>query len=127
MAGKCPVCGAPLNEGICEYCGYSEKKEQAVESVVREKVVSSEGASDSQARETNVNVRVVRESAKSKVVALLLCIFFGVLGFHRFYVGKIGTGIIYLFTAGAFGIGWIIDIVSIATGSFTDNYGGVLK
>ena len=65
-------------------------------------------------------------NAKSKMVALLLCIFLGGLGFHRFYVGKIGTGIIWLLTGGCFGIGYIVDIVMIATGKFTDKAGNAL-
>ena len=63
-------------------------------------------------------------NAKSKMVALLLCIFLGGLGIHRFYVGKIGTGIIWLLTGGC--IGYIVDIVMIATGKFTDKAGNAL-
>ncbi|WP_195985560.1 NINE protein [Clostridium sp. D33t1_170424_F3] len=66
-------------------------------------------------------------SPSSRWVALILCIFLGTLGIHRFYVGKIGTGILYLLTGGAFGIGWIVDIIMIACGSFTDSYGAQLK
>ena len=60
---------------------------------------------------------------KSKLTALLLCIFLGYFGIHRFYVGKSGTGILYLFSCGLFGIGWIIDIILIATGAFRDSMG----
>ena len=63
---------------------------------------------------------------KSKVVALLLCIFLGGLGIHRFYVGKVGTGILYLFTGGLFGIGTLVDIIKIAIGKFTDKDGNAL-
>lgn len=63
---------------------------------------------------------------KSKMVALLLCIFLGSLGVHRFYTGKIGTGIIWLLTLGCFGIGTIVDLVMIATGKFTDKDGNPL-
>ena len=66
-------------------------------------------------------------NAKSKMVALLLCIFLGGLGIHRFYVGKIGTGIIWLLTGGCFGIGYIVDIVMIATGKFTDKAGNAFN
>lgn len=66
-------------------------------------------------------------SDKKRIVALLLCIFLGTLGIHRFYVGKIGTGILYLLTCGVFGIGWVIDIIMIATGAFTDNVGMPLR
>ena len=71
---------------------------------------------------TNTNV-----SPQNWVAALLLCIFLGVLGVHRFYVGKIGTGILMLLTGGVFGILWIIDIIMIAIGSFTDRNGQFVK
>lgn len=51
------------------------------------------------------------------VVALLLSIFLGGLGFDRFYMGKIGTGILKLVTFGGLGIWWLVDILLIATNS----------
>ena len=66
-------------------------------------------------------------SSKSRATALLLCFFLGVFGVHRFYVGKIGTGILYLLTGGCFGIGWLIDMVTIACGVFRDSQGNYLK
>ena len=66
-------------------------------------------------------------SSKSRSAALLLCFFFGVFGVHRFYVGKAGTGILYLFTAGGFGIGWLIDMITIACGVFRDSQGNYVK
>ncbi|MBQ3138544.1 MAG: TM2 domain-containing protein [Ruminococcus sp.] len=62
-------------------------------------------------------------STKSWIVTLLLCIFLGELGIHRFYAGKVGTGLLYLFTGGLFGIGWILDIIWIVLKKFTDNNG----
>jgi TM2 domain-containing membrane protein YozV len=62
-------------------------------------------------------------SSKSRLVAFLLCFFIGYLGIHRFYVGKTGTGILWFFTGGCFGIGWLIDIIMILVGSFTDKAG----
>ena len=53
---------------------------------------------------------------KSKVVALILSIFWGELGIDRFYLGYIGTGILKLITCGGFGIWWLIDLIMIATG-----------
>lgn len=73
-----------------------------------------------------VQVPQVFKSTKSKGVALFLCFFFGIFGFHQFYVGKIGMGLLYFFTAGLFGIGWFINFINIATGSFKDKYGAVL-
>lgn len=58
---------------------------------------------------------------------LLLCIFVGGAGIHRFYAGKIGTGVLYLFTGGLFGIGWLVDLIKIATGKFTDKNGNVIR
>lgn len=72
-------------------------------------------------------VAVPMISPKSKIAALLLCIFLGGIGIHRFYVGKVGTGILYLFTGGLFGIGVLVDIINIACGNFRDNMGMFLK
>ena len=64
-----------------------------------------------------------RVSEKSRLVTLLLAIFVGVFGVHRFYAGRIASGILYLCTEGLFGIGVIVDIIIIATGSFYDGNG----
>jgi len=50
---------------------------------------------------------------KSKGVAYLLWFFLGVFGAHKFYLGKVGMGILYLFTFGIFGIGWFIDLFTL--------------
>ncbi|MGB6063742.1 MAG: TM2 domain-containing protein, partial [Desulfomonilaceae bacterium] len=57
---------------------------------------------------------------------LLLCLLFGVFGIHRFYVGKIGTGILMLITIGGFGIWAVIDLILIIIGSFKDKAGLVV-
>lgn len=65
-------------------------------------------------------------SPKSWIVTLLLCIFLGEFGIHRFYAGKIVTGLVYLFTGGLFGVGWIIDIIFIVCKRFKDKAGYVI-
>jgi TM2 domain-containing membrane protein YozV len=60
---------------------------------------------------------------KDWLTTLLLCIFLGFLGVHRFYTGHIVVGLIQLFTFGGCGIWWLIDLIMIATGSFTDSNG----
>ena len=62
-------------------------------------------------------------SEKRILPAFLLCFFLGVFGAHRFYAGKIGTGILELFTVGGLGIWWLADLILIATGSFKDGDG----
>ena len=68
-----------------------------------------------------------QKSEKGFVPALLLCLLLGGLGVHRFYVGKIGTGILMLLTLGGFGIWALIDLIVIAVGSFKDKSGLTLK
>jgi len=69
----------------------------------------------------------IKVSSKSKLVAALLCFFLGYLGIHRFYVGKIGTGIVWLLTGGVFGVGALIDFIMILIGKFKDKDGAVVK
>lgn len=66
-------------------------------------------------------------SEKSNVVALLLCFFLGCFGIHRFYVGKVGTGILQLVTLGGLGIWALIDFIMIVLQKFTDGEGNALK
>lgn len=64
---------------------------------------------------------------KSQLVALLLCIFVGGLGIHRFYLGYIWQGIVQLLTAGGCYIWWLIDLIRIITGSLVPKDGSYAK
>jgi TM2 domain-containing membrane protein YozV len=99
------MCGAPLENEQCGYCGYAEKKTITIHNFTG-----------------NTSGIIPGVSRKSKKVALMLCVFLGIFGAHKFYVGKIGMGILYLFTFGLFGFGWIVDIILIAMGSFKDEF-----
>lgn len=68
---------------------------------------------------TNTNTNTVdvkmenRGKEKNKWVAFVLCLFLGLVGAHKFYEGKILMGVVYIFTAGLFFVGWIIDLIAI--------------
>ena len=53
----------------------------------------------------------------------LLTFFVGVLGVHRFYVGKIGTGVLMLITLGGLGVWFLVDLILVVTGQFTNKDG----
>lgn len=130
MKNKCPICGAPLENGKCSYCGYetiqptpmgtiNNSKDDFCESQNLVKTTSSSTPDN--------NVITYGISRKRKNVALLLCLFLGGIGAHHFYVGKVGTGLIYLFTLGLFGFGWLIDFILIVIGAFRDEFDLPLK
>jgi TM2 domain-containing membrane protein YozV len=68
-------------------------------------------------------------SDKSKTIALVFSIigFLGVAGIHRFYVGKIGTGVLWLLTGGILGVGTLVDLIIIAMGNFKDKNNAFLR
>ena len=66
---------------------------------------------------------VIQKSDIGFVPTLLLCFFLGGLGVHRFYVGKVGTGILMLITLGGLTIWTLIDFIMIVTGNFKDKQG----
>jgi TM2 domain-containing membrane protein YozV len=66
-------------------------------------------------------------SEKSGIACLLFLLLLGPFGLHRFYVGKVGTGILFLLTMGGLGIWWLIDLVILIVGSFTDAGGRFVK
>lgn len=67
--------------------------------------------------------RCIEVSKKNRAVAMLLCMLFGWLGLHRFYVNKHGTALAEMFTIGGFGLWYFIDFVMIAAGTFEDKEG----
>jgi TM2 domain-containing membrane protein YozV len=88
----CPQCGNKLEIGVvyCSKCG------------------------------AQIDPASATRSEKSAVTTLLLCLFLGAFGIHRFYVGKIGTGILMLITFGGFGLWTLVDLIMIATCNFKD-------
>jgi TM2 domain-containing membrane protein YozV len=65
-------------------------------------------------------------SEKRKLPAFLLCLFFGFFGVHRYYVGKVGTGVLQLLTFGGLGVWWFLDLLVILLGGFTDKEGRLI-
>jgi TM2 domain-containing membrane protein YozV len=66
-------------------------------------------------------------SDKSGIACLLFLLLLGAFGIHRFYVGKVGTGILFLITFGGFGLWWLIDLIMLICGAFTDADGRKVK
>lgn len=67
------------------------------------------------------------KSEKEFIVTILLCLFLGGFGAHRFYTGKIGTGVVMLLTLGGLGIWSLIDLIMIIVGKFKDKEGKYVK
>jgi hypothetical protein len=110
QAVMCVSCGVPPKNGknFCQNCGEA--------SVPGAEICAKCG------------VRLAHAAGEGRdwLTTLLLCIFVGGLGIHRFYTGHTVIGIIQLLTLGGCGIWTIIDLILIITGSFKDSEGNPL-
>ncbi len=141
MSGKyfCPNCGAALEQGIrfCPNCGTTltdreppvqqqPVQQQPVQQPVQPppaQVIVQQGPYQPYQQHVYGQVPV---SPLSRIVTLILCIFFGCYGVHRFYSGSIGLGVLYFFTLGLLGIGPFIDFILILVGSYRDSNGRLI-
>lgn len=146
MMVRCPICGAPMEGNVCGYCGYryepagkaqaktwegkssqtrSENRKNEYRKEYRQETRQEDAGREETFRyaENEKTGEVLKVSVKSRWLAFILCFFLGKFGVHRFYAGKIGTGLLWLFTGGFFGIGWIVDLVFIGIGAFEDSSG----
>ena len=107
----CSHCGGKIPEAavICTLCGCQvEQMKQAEQPSI---VINN--ANTNTNTNTNINAAMFGVRMKNKWVAFFLCLFLGYFGAHKFYEGKGGMGIVYLFTFGLFGIGWFIDCIAL--------------
>lgn len=118
---RCNKCGAPIENGKCTYCGA------IVQTNVNQSIGQQTFTQTSYQQPFNSVNKQDNNGSKSKLITLVLAVFFGYFGAHYFYTGRIGMGILYLFTVGLFCIGWIFDIIRIAKGQFKDSSGLYLQ
>lgn len=113
MATKfCKWCGESI-DGECVVCPKCGKQvEELKQSQSSQPIVINNNNSAAASASAVAGVGGYGR-AKNKWVAFFLCLFLGYLGAHKFYEGKIGTGILFLLTGGIFGIGWVINTISL--------------
>ena len=122
-AKKCPRCGNEYYSNACPSCGYTGYSDdrartgsQSGENIYRgpsphETIFNNMQSGEYRSGSPSAGPRTVSPGAKNKWISLLLCLFLGVVGGHKFYEGKMLMGVIYLLTGGLFGIGAIIDFI----------------
>lgn len=139
--GKCSICGAPMKNGICEYCGHEEKQPEPVQkqAASQPQVIIQNIHTGCQQTHTmngqgawngsgSIERRAVSTiSVKNRWLDFGICLISGFFGFHKIYEGKYGMAVLYFFTFGLFLIGWFVDLVRIASGNATDSYGRLIK
>lgn len=134
--GMCAYCGKPFcNDCLVEvkgrmYCksdlgNVLDEAKQSSAAAVPTITITNSNESTNTNTNNNVGVGVMGAPRKSKMTALLLCLlgFVGIAGVHRMYVGKAGSGVLYLLTSGLCGIGTIVDLIAILSGGFKDSFG----
>lgn len=126
MTDKCTDCGYPIylrkkgRKRICPFCDSVNYGDDSSCKNCGGQLGEEETDIDATDETTKIDVQSdanVKNSHKKRVdknLSLLLCVFFGYFGAHKFYEGDFKMGIVYLLTMGLFGFGWIIDIIIIA-------------
>lgn len=111
----CKFCGEkiPVQAVICPHCGGQVEELKAQPNIVINNTNTN----------TNANTIAGRPSKEcNKWIAFFLCLFLGMFGAHKFYEGKIGLGLVYIFTGGVFMIGVLVDLITIALKKTTTYY-----
>lgn len=121
-AAFCPACGADQkNMKFCKHCGEKIEEDCVIcpkcgKQVEQMKSEQPQIVINNSNQNVNANVNTVGGYGRklcNKWTAFLLCLFLGVVGAHKFYEGRAGMGVLYLFTFGLFGIGWLVDTIGI--------------
>ena len=131
---QCPRCGASVafGAGFCNNCGTQlnwptqppqhQPPPQHQQTPYYQQQHQQPGQPPQYQQQTGYGQQYAASivSPKSRLAATLLAWFLGVFGVHRFYIGKIGTGLAMLFTLGGLGIWAFIDFIMAAAGSLRD-------
>ena len=109
----CKECGQKIAKKavICPLCGCQVEDMQRNEAP-QQIVINNTNQNSNQNTNQNVNA-IAGTRLKSKWVAILLCLFGGYFGAHKFYEGRMLAGILYLFTGGLFLIGAVLDFLAL--------------
>ena len=112
----CKHCGQKIDKDavVCIHCGKQVEVLEQTQVAQPQVVINNSNMNTNTNTNTNSN-GFVGGKPKNKWVAFCLCFFLGFLGAHKFYEGKAGMGILYLFTCGLFGFGVLIDLIVILT------------
>ncbi len=112
----CKFCGGriPMDAVVCTSCGRQVEQLQGMNQQPQQIIVNNANNNTVNAN-TNIGGMVHLGTPKNKWLAFFLCFFFGVFGAHRFYEGKTGSGLLYLFTVGLCGIGVFVDLIILLT------------
>lgn len=121
----CPVCGHETKGAYCGHCGRDLRGQS--ERLTNWNNTPSSAKPASGGYTSYSSPKTTDTTPKKKWVAFILCLFFGVFGIHRMYVGKWGSGIVCLFLCGLWGIWPLIDLILILMNRFTDNNGKPLQ
>ena len=117
---KCKDCGSKSYKKLddhtykCEYCGQIEEVfEEKQKETPKQEIVQTVKVQETQTEKPKEEPKKKKDISPlmDSIIYLAICFFLGEFGIHKFMKGRVGMGILYLFTFGLFGIGWLIDVI----------------